>query len=142
MRHRCPAAITRGRATLGEHELTFVGNSSRWRGGVATIIAGTVNTRVMGLLYELSEDDLATLDRHEGIQRGAYQRRSVSVTDEAGLVHLAVTFVHMSTQFAAPSSEYFEILRSAYERLGFEEAPLRMTSGSSLENATPRDGDQ
>ena len=65
MRARCPDSRVVGLAALHDHRLTFPLHSEHWGGGAA----GVTHTRgrtVWGVLYEVSESDLATLDQIEG----------------------------------------------------------------------------
>jgi hypothetical protein len=65
MRTRCPESRVVGLAALPDHRLTFPLHSESWGGGAAGVSHAHGST-VWGVLYELSESDLASLDRHEG----------------------------------------------------------------------------
>ena len=65
MRERCPGSHVVGLAELPDHRLTFPLYSERWGGGAAGVARAHGST-VWGALYELSETDLAALDRFEG----------------------------------------------------------------------------
>ncbi|MEK7331485.1 MAG: gamma-glutamylcyclotransferase family protein [Candidatus Eisenbacteria bacterium] len=65
MRTRCPESRVVGLAALPDHRLTFPLHSEGWGGGAAGASHAHGST-VWGVLYELSESDLASLDRYEG----------------------------------------------------------------------------
>lgn len=83
MRERCPDSQIVGLAVLPDHKLTFPLYSQRWGGGAAGVTHEHGGT-VWGALYELSESDLASLDRYEhwigpGDHHNLYDRDLVTV---------------------------------------------------------------
>lgn len=77
MRARCPESKYVGWGYLNDHRLKYVGQSSRWGGGVATVVRQP-GDRVPGHLYFVTPKDLARLDRYEGTPR-IYRRKEVTV---------------------------------------------------------------
>jgi hypothetical protein len=67
MRARCPAHKVVGMAALRDHKLIFPIYSTTWAGGVASLQLSHGHD-VWGMLYELNDDDLRTLDGHEGFR--------------------------------------------------------------------------
>jgi gamma-glutamylcyclotransferase (GGCT)/AIG2-like uncharacterized protein YtfP len=65
MRERLPDVRVVGLAALRDHRLTFPLYFERWGGGTAGVTHAHGGT-VWGVLYEVSEADLAVLDAHEG----------------------------------------------------------------------------
>jgi len=65
MRARAPDARVVGLGLLRDHRLTFPLRSLHWGGGAAGLTRAHGAT-VWGVLYELSDSDLASLDAHEG----------------------------------------------------------------------------
>ena len=65
MRERLPDVRVVGLALLRDHRLTFPLYSQRWSGGAAGV-AHEHGATVWGVLYELSEADIAALDVYEG----------------------------------------------------------------------------
>jgi len=65
MRARAPNARVVGLGLLRDYRLTFPLRSLRWGGGAAGVTHAH-GGMVWGVLYELSHDDLASLDAHEG----------------------------------------------------------------------------
>jgi gamma-glutamylcyclotransferase len=83
MRGRCPDHKVVGMAALHEHRLAFPLTSHDWGGGVASVVPSH-GTTVWGIVYDLSERDLAELDRYEGYrgpddQHNLYDRQTVFV---------------------------------------------------------------
>ncbi len=65
MRARCPGHQVVGLAALHDHKLSFPRTSHSWGGGVASIqlAHGAV---LWGMVFELTDADLAALDEYEG----------------------------------------------------------------------------
>src|SRR5690242_17987929 len=82
MRARCPRAERIETAVLRGYRIAFHGHSMRWGGAVATLVR-TPGATVLGVLYRLSQHDLARLDRFEGAPR-VYARTRVSLRDACG----------------------------------------------------------
>jgi len=83
MKSRCPSHRVVGLAELKEHRLVFPLFSQRWGGGVASVQPAH-GASVWGMLYELTDADLAALDAIEGFvgpgnQHNVYDRESISV---------------------------------------------------------------
>jgi gamma-glutamylcyclotransferase (GGCT)/AIG2-like uncharacterized protein YtfP len=83
MRERCPDHKVVGMAALHDHRLSFPLTSHDWGGGVASVVPSH-GTDVWGIVYDLSEADLAALDRYEGYrgpedQHNLYDRQTVFV---------------------------------------------------------------
>ena len=80
MAERCPGSRVLQPGVLKGYRLAFSGYSTRWEGGVATIVAEPFR-EVQGLLYDLTEEDQRNLDRFEGFPT-VYDRLQVSVGGE------------------------------------------------------------
>ena len=83
MQSRCPGATVVGLGALRDHRLAFPLYSNRWRGGVSSIQLAHGDT-VWGMLYELTDDHIRTLDEFEGFvgpgnQHNVYDREQVTV---------------------------------------------------------------
>ena len=83
MTRRCPGATVVGLGELRDHRLTFPLTSHDWDGGVASV-AVAHGESVWGVIYELSDADLASLDHYEGCvgpgnQHNVYDRETISV---------------------------------------------------------------
>lgn len=67
MAARCPAHRVIGLAALREYQLVFPLYSNEWEGGVGSVQRHHGGT-VWGVLFDLSESDLAALDQFEGFR--------------------------------------------------------------------------
>jgi gamma-glutamylcyclotransferase (GGCT)/AIG2-like uncharacterized protein YtfP len=129
MRARCSSARVEARAVLPNHALAFGGFSHRWGGAVASVVPEP-GARVQGLLYRITSPELGNLDRHEG-SPFAYERISKLVTDQTSRRRRAQVYRQPADNFEPwlPQPEYFRVLLRAYERLGFDVAPLATAVG-------------
>jgi hypothetical protein len=83
MKQRCPGHHVVGLAELRDHRLSFPLTSHDWGGGVAGVSVAHGDS-VWGVVYELTDEDLASLDRYEGFvgpgnQHNLYDRETVGV---------------------------------------------------------------
>jgi gamma-glutamylcyclotransferase (GGCT)/AIG2-like uncharacterized protein YtfP len=72
MTSRCPSHKIVGLAELKDHRLVFPLYSQRWGGGVASVHPAH-GASVWGMLYDLDDADLATLDGFEGFRSAGDQ---------------------------------------------------------------------
>lgn len=72
-----------GTAMLKDHELDFRLPSKRWHGCAATVIP-CPGKRVWGVLWELKNEDLKSLDDQEGVPLNIYRRLTVKVHSKDG----------------------------------------------------------
>jgi gamma-glutamylcyclotransferase (GGCT)/AIG2-like uncharacterized protein YtfP len=111
MSERAPSAKPRFSATLPNYKLLFSGWSRAWRGAVASIQQSR-GDRVMGGVYEISEQDLARLSEHEGTD---YTTTSVVVFRDTGGAVEAVTFARKRQgDEGKPSAEYLAVIKQGY----------------------------
>lgn len=120
MRERCPTHHVVGLGELRDHRVIFPLTSHDWGGGVASIGVAHGES-VWGMVYELSDTDLATLDRYEGYrgpgdQHNVYDRETVSVllvrADDGSFPRRlrAWTYVARPANPARPSRRYLDAL--------------------------------
>lgn len=117
MEYRCSNAIRLG-----------VGHLQGWRflimsRGYATIVPepGSV---VWGVLWDLREEDIASLDRYEGVHRGFYYKEMMSISDSAGGEKDALVYIASDTEPGMPGRDYIERIIAAAEVAGFPEGYL------------------
>ena len=127
MRRRCPHAAPLGKGVLTGYRLAFGGHSRTWGGPVATVVKEP-DDWVEGVLYALPRAELVLLDRFEG-HPFAYRRKLLRVTDETGKRRRAYVYVLSVEQEAPPAPDYLGVLWQAYQRLGFDRAPLAAARG-------------
>jgi gamma-glutamylcyclotransferase len=123
MRERCPDASTIGRAMLAGYRIAFAGSSRRWDGGAVATLLPARGQNVSGVLYRLSPESFAKLDRLEG-HPDVYIRVRVSVVDEHGRRRHAQAYCLPPLDEAMPATKYLRKIIRAYERHGFNLRPL------------------
>ncbi len=114
MLERCPDSKPMFIVTLHNYKLVFVGWSRQWRGGVANIKPFR-GERVLGAIYEVSEQCLKRLDRSEGYPN-VYDRFKVTVFDEDGEPIEAMTYIKaVQSEETQPSKEYLAVVQQGYK---------------------------
>jgi hypothetical protein len=108
MEQRCPGAVVIGPARLDDHRLTFVWDSPGWGGGVATV-EGAKGDHVWGVLWDLTDEHVKSLDRYEGIAVGAYTRDDAEIECSGDRVK-AMIYRATDTRYKAPSATYVSAL--------------------------------
>jgi len=103
---RCPKARLVGKAWIE-------GYAFRWR-SVADIEFSD-DDYVVGLLWEITDDDLASLDRYEGYPRKYFRQRVRINCGDAVHVGWAYMMTNQSTE-AEPSSAYRDTLYEGYKQ--------------------------
>ena len=103
---RCPNAIVKTAGFINNYKLDFTIYSPKRNCGCADIVANT-GDKVWGVIYELTEEDLASLDRAEN-HPISYHRISVNIVDESGTNIPCETYevVNKSVEFLPPSRDY------------------------------------
>jgi gamma-glutamylcyclotransferase (GGCT)/AIG2-like uncharacterized protein YtfP len=91
LQKHCPNAKYVGKAALPNWEVQFNFLSRTYNGGV-TGIEPAVAKLVRGVLYDVSDEELLTLDRIEGVHEGIYYRQTLYVVKDSGEFLKAVTY--------------------------------------------------
>ena len=109
MRERRVSYENSRRALLRDYKLGFTKTSKRYNAGVADIVESKGNF-VEGVLYEVTEEGMANLDKFEGIEQNVYKRVKVVVQLESGEKLEAITYKVVSAEepFIPPSKEYMD----------------------------------
>jgi cation transport regulator ChaC len=114
MRERCPDSEPRFTATLPNYKLVFLGWSREWRGGKASIRLFR-GEKVLGAIYDVSEQCLRQLDKYES----SYDRLKVTVFTEDGKPVEAITYIKRGqAEETKPSPEYVAIIQQGYRDWG------------------------
>ena len=117
MSKRCPDSKPRYRANLPDYKLIFTGWSDNRQGAVASI-KPSVGEEVVGAIYEISENDLNSLNRREGYPT-YYDRINVIVLKEDGEKLEAKTYIKRDqSEEKQPSPEYLSIIQQGYKDWG------------------------
>jgi len=110
MRERCPGSKPMFIATLPNYKLVFLGWSREWRGGKASIRFFR-GEKVLGAIYDVSEQCLRQLDKYES----SYDRLRVTVFDEDGEPIEAITYIKAGqSEETKPSAEYLSVIQQGY----------------------------
>ena len=108
----CPTGTMIAKGVLSGYELKFNGYSIGRRGGVANI-QKSKGARVEGVLWSVSDKEIAQLDRREG-HPCVYQRQTISVRVKHGFIE-AFTYqlVQPNPYEFAPSMGYLSLIFDA-----------------------------
>lgn len=113
MAERVPGAKARFAATLPNYRLVFGGYSRAWRGSTASLQASR-GDKVLGGVYELTEQELSRLDKYENYP-AEYTHISVTVYPDMGAPVEAVAYIRpRQVSEDKPSAEYLARLRQGY----------------------------
>lgn len=115
MKERCPDSKLIGKAVLKDYRLAFTIYSPKRKSGCADIIKSAGND-VCGLIYTLTKEDLAKLDRFEG-HPTHYKRFQVKL--ENGISAETYEVVNKEKLHQKPSKEYLDLLINASRKHNF-----------------------
>ena len=120
-----------GMAELPDHRLAFSVFSQSRNGGVLDI-RESIGRCVEGVLFEVSAEQLAILDRKEGAP-SVYQRQTVIVIDSNGKLVRAVTYRVVpdnAEPYVRPSEEYLEVVKAGYRSFGISTSGLKAAAAN------------
>jgi gamma-glutamylcyclotransferase (GGCT)/AIG2-like uncharacterized protein YtfP len=125
MTRRCPSATVWALAKLDGHRLAFTGQSRGWGSGVATVVEDPY-AWTAGVVYSVTRDDLARLDRYEGHPH-CYQRHLMTVTatqyqwhDVVDVVVRAWVYRKHDETANLPAGHYLDAVRRGYDEHGLD----------------------
>jgi gamma-glutamylcyclotransferase len=131
MRERCPSARFVGVALLPDHELAFTRKSIKRNCGVADAIA-TKGQKLWGVLYEITEPDVARLDKSEGYapgrEKNSYFRRECVVWldgNDRRPATASIYFGDSTPSLPLPNNEYKNLILSGAKYWRLPEAYVR-----------------
>lgn len=107
---RCPGAVPLGPARLPGYRLRFCWDSPGWGGGVADVQHGDGDDDVWGVLWEMSDEHVATLDDYESVDDGVYGKRTVTVEHEGRSVDAYLYIMAPDRAEKSPSARYLNAL--------------------------------
>jgi gamma-glutamylcyclotransferase (GGCT)/AIG2-like uncharacterized protein YtfP len=108
MAERCPGAVGLGAALLDGWRLTFTRDSPGWGGGVGHIEPDPAD-QVWGVLWDVTEEHLQSLDEYEGVAVAMYYRGTVGVSRDGERVD-AVVYIANPRGYKPPSKKYIAAL--------------------------------
>ena len=110
MRERCASPAVLGVATVPDHQFRIAER------GYATMVPEP-GSAVYGLLWSLTEEDLAALDEYEGVPAGDYVRRTIPVSFQGRELEAQVYLAADPTP-GKPRPGYLETILQAAGDLG------------------------
>jgi AIG2-like family len=116
MGERAPHSPLRGTGWLIGWRLTFGGEDLGWDGATATVVEDPLG-HVFVALYDITDEDEATLDSWEGTDPGQFRKIRVRVNTLDGDV-LAWMYVLDAYEGGLPSASYLGLLADAADAAG------------------------
>ncbi len=115
MLERCPHSPLQGTGWLEGWRLTFGGEDLGWDGSLATIVEDHFE-QVFVAVYDVTDEDVATLDEWEG-PPGLYRKARLRVATLTGEV-VCWAYVLDAYEGGLPSASYLGVLSEAAEAAG------------------------
>ena len=123
MQTRCPDAEWVGPAELINFELEFAYHCN---------VKPRAGTRVPGLLWEVTDLDLASLDATEGYPY--YYTREGAAVEHNGETKLAIVYTMVGTTEPSPPGEYYwNLVKTGYEENAISQRELTRALNNSYE---------
>ncbi|GAA4478524.1 gamma-glutamylcyclotransferase [Rhodococcus olei] len=117
MLQRCPHSPMAGTGWLNGWRLTFSGEDIGWEGALATVVEDP-DSRVFVVLYDVPDEDEASLDRWEGAELGIHRKIRLRVDTDDGDSVLAWLYVLDAYEGGLPSARYLGVMADAAEIAG------------------------
>ncbi|KAM9493499.1 gamma-glutamylcyclotransferase a [Clarias gariepinus] len=95
-----------------------------WNGGVATI-EECADKEVWGVVWKMATEDITSLDKQEGVNKGFYSPMKVTVETETGPL-LCRTYKMNNFRPCAPSPPYKEVVCLGAQQNGLPEDYIKM----------------
>ncbi len=128
MKERCPDSKPLETGFLRGYRLGFTFDSAGWNGGVADITQDP-SREVWGFVYEISDQDLKSLDEYEGYPT-AYTRFKTRIhTPSKILDDVWVYTVVRKKGFVPPTQAYLGIIQKAAKAFNFPENYRKLLDG-------------
>ena len=114
MEERCSGSKPKFTATLPNYKLIFTGWSRKWKGGIASI-KPLKGEKVVGAIYEISENNLKQLDKYQDYPT-IYDRINITVWTDTNDPVEAITYIkHEQSDETKPSPELLAYIRKGYK---------------------------
>lgn len=116
MAHRCPDAKIIGTAEIKDYRLLFKGSKT----GSYLTIEKAKGYVVPVAVWEVSDRDIASLDRYEGYPNFYYKRTMVLPCSDGKRHRCFVYIMHEYRQLGIPTRWYVETCAQGYDAFGFD----------------------
>jgi hypothetical protein len=120
MADRCPHSPLRATGWLSGWRLTFGGEDHGWDGSLATVAEdrdSAPRSQVFVALYDVTQEDMATLDEWEGVSMSLYRKATVRVSTMDGETS-AWLYVLDAYEGGLPSASHLGVLAEAAAAAG------------------------
>jgi len=125
------------RAELRGFKLVFNAYSKSWRGGVANLVEDE-SSRVHGVAYRITSEQLKKLDRFEGLpSRAARISVEISVEDIGEVKAITHIAVNPRRGWIVPSRDYLSAMLKGLKQHGFGDDVLREVRRAAKASAIP-----
>ena len=129
MAHRCPTAKVVGKAEINNMQLLFRGPHES---AVATI-EPRKGFSVPVLVWEITPEDEAALDRYEGFPL-LYRKETVNVKQGGKAIKAMVYIMNEGRPLGKPGCYYYSIIYEGYISAGFDTEILKKAVADSMED--------
>jgi len=116
MLERCPHSPAAGTGWLSGWRLSFGGEDMGWDGALAMVVPDE-DSQTFVALYDVSPQDMATLDYWEGADTGIYNKVRLRISTLDGDV-LAWVYVLDGYEGGLPSARYLGLIAEAAQQAG------------------------
>jgi gamma-glutamylcyclotransferase (GGCT)/AIG2-like uncharacterized protein YtfP len=116
MLERCPHSPAAGTGWLNGWRLSFGGEEMGWDGALAMVVPDS-ESQVFVALYDVSPQDLATLDFWEGADTGLYNKIKLRISTLDGEV-VAWVYLLDGYEGGLPSARYLGLIAEGAEAAG------------------------
>lgn len=120
MAHRCPDAKIIGTAVIKDYRLLFKGS----RTGSYLTIEKAKGYSVPVAVWQVSNDDIKSLDRYEGYPTFYYKRTMVLPCSDGKKHRCFVYIMHEERSIGIPSDYYVNACAEGYDSFGFDKYKL------------------
>jgi gamma-glutamylcyclotransferase (GGCT)/AIG2-like uncharacterized protein YtfP len=114
MSRRCPAALSLGAVVLEDYQFRFCYHAD---------VVEAAGSRCHGVMWEITDECLASLDRFEGYP-DYYDRREVEITHRGNTITAWVYVMTGRPELSPPSDDYLTTLKVGYEEHGISDLQL------------------
>lgn len=136
MLSRAPHSPMAGTGWLYGWRLTFGGDDIGWEGALATVVEDP-SSRVFVVLYDVTPEDEANMDRWEGAEMGIHRKIRVRVDVNSGEPALAWLYVLDAYEGGLPSARYLGVMADAAEKAGAPAEYVRSIRTREARNVGP-----
>lgn len=142
LKARVPSAKQIGTFTLIEHTLRFHKVSKKDSSGKCdALFTGNRDDYIIGVLFEISDDEKGLLDKAEGLGYG-YEEKWISVSNSQGNTHEALTYYATNTDPSLiPYSWYLYHVINGAREAGFPSTYLEALSATNSQDDPDKERD-